>query len=727
MALQKRGPARAGRGGVSHKLIAAIALVAVGLALATGWLPIPGARGPRPGGDHSAPRNLLLVTLDTTRADRLGCYGYAAGRTGTIDALARGGVLFEYCIAPAPITLPSHATLLTGLQPYSHGARSNGTHYLPAEVATLAERLSSEGFAAGAVVSAFVLDSRFGLDQGFDRYDDDLSHGKGDAVSGFRETRAADTLRRARLWLEERGDERWFLWVHLFDPHSDYAAPEPWRTEFASSPYDGELAYVDAELGSFLTWLDERGKLRETLVALTSDHGESLGEHGERTHDTFIYDATTRVPLILAHESLDRGRRVGQVVGSVDVMPTVLELLEIESSGRSDGRSLAPLARAEVDVLEALPAYSESMFPYYSNGWARLTALRDESWRRVHAPRPELYDLRADPGEMRDVSADHSDVAARMDATIRALLPAREADARPLTGGGADPQVRATLAALGYVLGEGAESTEGERPDPKDRVNETARAQEAEGLRLSGRLEEAASLYRSVVAANPAAVPMRDALASILIERGAEAEALRIHRGSLTLAGRRSDNFMIVADLERELGVGDWTASLELAKAFDPRDPRPWVREADFAHPPDDIEAALGAYREALQRDPRHAPAWLGICRAELRRRDVPAAAAAARKAVEVDQGFARGWFELGTLYFAMKELGEARSCLERARDLEQSNVKARVLLSLVQLKLGDEDAAQAELSTAWAIDPAATETFVAAAPALLPLIERLR
>jgi arylsulfatase A-like enzyme len=667
------------------------------------------------------------VTLDTTRADRIGCYGYGSASTPTLDALARDGVLFEQCITPAPITLPSHATILTGLQPYSHGARSNGTHHLPAEVATLAERLSAEGFATGAVISAFVLDSRFGLDQGFDAYDDDLSHGKGDTASGFRETRADDTLRRARAWLERRGGERWFLWVHLFDPHSDYAAPEPWGARFANSPYDGELAYVDAELGRFLTWLEERKQREETLVVVTSDHGESLGEHGERTHDTFLYDATTRVPLILAHGRLDRGRRVDQVVGSVDIAPTVLELLGFEGAGRSDGRSLARLTRPDGAPLEAREAYSESMFPYYSYGWARLTALRNEAWRYVRAPRPELYDLKADPGERSEVSGARPDVAADLHARLDALLPAREADARPLTGPGADPDVRAALADLGYVLGGDEAPEPVERADPKDRVREIARAQKAEGLRLAGRLDEAAALYRLAVAENPAAVPLRDALASILIEQDDEAEALRIHRGSLTLAGRRADNFMVVADLERQLGVGDWRASLELAKAFDPHDPRPWVSQADFAHLPGDPEAALAAYRKALELDPRHAPAWLGVCRIETLRRNAPAAVAAGRKAVEAAPSSALGWYELGALYVATNEQQLARPCLERAKSLDGTNVKARVLLALAQLKLGEQIAAESELRGAWALDPAATERFVTSAPALAPLLERVR
>jgi arylsulfatase A-like enzyme len=706
--------------------VAALA-AAAGLALAAGWLRSPGSAEPAPQRGREAPRNLLLVTLDTTRADRIGCYGYERAHTPTLDALAARGALFEHCITPAPITLPSHATILTGLEPFSHGARSNGTHYLPPEVATLAERLSAAGFATGAVVSAFVLDSRFGLDQGFDRYNDDLAAGAGGDSSGFRETRADDTLRRARGWLEERGDEPWFLWVHLFDPHSDYAAPEPWATRFAASPYDGELAFVDAELGRFLEWLGERDGLDGTLVAVTSDHGESLGEHGERTHGTFVYDATTRVPLILAHSSIARGRRIAQVVASADVTPTVLELLGLEAPTEVDGRSLAPLVRLDAGELGARPAYSESMFPYYSYGWARLTALRDESWRRIHAPRPELYDLRADPGELMDVSGEHGAQAQRLDEHLDALLPDHEADARPLTGGGDDAEVRAALADLGYTLGADETPDESGRPDPKDRVREISRAQQAEGLRLAGRLAQAAELYRKAVADNPSAVPMRDALASILIELGEQAEALGIHRGSIALAGRRSDNFMVVADLERELGVGDWRDSLERAKTFDPRDPRPWVREAEFVHLPGDPEAALAAYRTALELDERHAPAWSGICRVEVGRRDLPAAISAGRKAVEADPGFARGWYELGALHVASNAPQQARPCLERARDLDAEDVQARVLLALTLQRLGDETAAVVELRGAWALDPTTTERLAASAPALTALLAHVR
>ncbi|MCH2107144.1 MAG: sulfatase, partial [Planctomycetes bacterium] len=292
-------------------------------------------------GAEGGVENLLLVTFDTTRADRIGCYGYEGASTPVLDALARDGALFEHCIAPAPITLPSHSTLLTGLQPYSHGARNNGTHKMGSDVPSIAQMLKEEGFATGAVISAFVLDSRFGLDSGFDSYDDDLSSGSGQGNFGFAETIAVDTSSRALDWLERRGDERWFLWIHYFDPHADYNPPEPYRSRFKDEPYDGEIAYTDAMFGDVIEHLRSKGELEKTLVVVTSDHGEALGEHGETTHGLFIYDATTHVPLIMSHPRLPGGERIDEVVGLVDIAPTALDLLGVGYGSDFEGRSLA--------------------------------------------------------------------------------------------------------------------------------------------------------------------------------------------------------------------------------------------------------------------------------------------------------------------------------------------------------------------------------------------------
>ena len=244
--------------------------------------------------------NVVIITADTTRADHVGCYGNRSVETPFIDQLARDGILFAQAITPSPSTLPSHSSLLTGLYPSHHGARANGTFRLDEKVTTLAEMLKQKGYCTGAVISAFVLDSRFGLDQGFDLYHDDLTKGMQYSAHMFRERAAELSNEPATKWLRENADGPFFLWVHYFDPHAVYLPPEPFRSQYADDLYDGEIAYVDAQIGVLLEQLDELGVRQKTLVIYTADHGEGLGEHGEQTHSLLVYDATLHVPLVIS-------------------------------------------------------------------------------------------------------------------------------------------------------------------------------------------------------------------------------------------------------------------------------------------------------------------------------------------------------------------------------------------------------------------------------------------
>lgn len=686
------------------------------------------SRAPKPRlGPEGGFRNLLLVSFDTTRADHLGCYGSKSGATPVLDELARGGVLFETCITPAPITLAAHASLLTGLLPCQHGARNNGTHRLAPDVPTLAERLKPLGFATGAVVSAFVLDSRFGLERGFDQYDDDLSGG-GLATAFAGETRAEDTLARAERWLGRRGQERWFLWVHFFDPHADYDAPEPYRSRFSSAPYDGEIAYADACLGTLRKHLAERGVLDQTLVVMASDHGEALGEHGEATHGIFVYDATSRVPLILSHPALRAGTRVPAVVGLSDVVPTVLELLGAPPASGLAGRSLAGVALGTQPELESLPAYTENELVRYDYGWAGLRALRDEHYRYVRAPRPELYDLRLDPGETHDRIAEEPEVAARYEKLLRQRIPVPEKNTRSSSTGEVEPEVKSKLAALGYTFSAAAADADAlERPDPKDRIDGLRSQQTAEGFLHAGRLAEAETAYRALLGANPQAIAVRDALANVLMKRGALAEALEIQRGSLELPGVTATNFLIAAELENRLGLEGWRRTLELAKAFDPRASLPWVREGDLVHLPAHPDAALAAYRAALERDEHCAPAWVGIGRVEAQRRNLAGALEAAVHATECDPRLAEAWFLSGSMHAASGKREEALACFRRARELDPADVKTRLALTLLSAAAGDEAAALVELRAALERAPEEVRAAAAGNAQLQKLLERAR
>ncbi len=423
------------------------------------------------------PPDILLVTFDTTRADRIGCYGYEGAQTPTLDALAARGVLFEQAVSVAPVTLPSHATILTGLYPPAHGVRDNGAFRLPDSIPTLATRLQARGYQTGAFVAAYPLDSVFGLDRGFDVYDDDTHDPTRPTFEFLFDERSAPVVTKAALrWLEKRDEDRpVFLWVHYFDPHAPYLPPAPFDERFAGRPYDGEIAYADQSLGRLLQGLDERRGLERTLVAVTADHGESLGDHGEPHHGLFIYDATQRVPLILAGPGLPTGRRLGDELQArtVDIVPTLLEAAGAPVPRGLHGQSLL----GALDDPNAHPryAYLESLSSELTYGWSRLEAVRSSAGKYVHAPRPELYDLAADPGELEDIVAMRREKGASWKGVwedTRRWAAEGGAPRDAVKAAGAETARR--LQALGYLSASPSAQlveTPFSGPDPKDRAS----------------------------------------------------------------------------------------------------------------------------------------------------------------------------------------------------------------------------------------------------------------
>lgn len=342
--------------------------------------------------------NILLITIDTLRADRLGCYGSPV-KTPNIDQLARQGTVFTRVFASAPTTLPSHTTLLLGTTPLHHGVHDNFNFIVDRKFLTLAEHLKDYGYATAAFVSSFTLDSRFGLDQGFDVYDDDFQT-LSTHRQAYGERRAEAVVDRALGWLETQRSP-WFLWVHCFDPHEPYDPPEPYKTQYAKHPYDGEVAYVDAALGKLLGFLETKQLFSSTVVIVTADHGESLGEHGELTHGFFAYNSTLWVPLIL---SLPEGAsaKVADHVSHIDVFPTVCEALDIKKPSSLEGISL--LRAVEGKSLPKRKIYIESLFPYYNRGWAPLKGYIDGRVKFIDSPIPEIFDIAQDFHELNNLT-----------------------------------------------------------------------------------------------------------------------------------------------------------------------------------------------------------------------------------------------------------------------------------------------------------------------------------
>jgi arylsulfatase A-like enzyme/tetratricopeptide (TPR) repeat protein len=418
------------------------------------------------------PLNVILISLDTTRADRIGCYGYERAETPAIDRFAQEGVRFAHAKTQVPITLPSHSTLFTGTTPVVHGAHHHSSVLADEGNVTLAEILRAEGYATAAFLGATVLDHSFGISQGFEHYGDDLGF-KGALGAARVERPAGEVLSEARRWLDEHADETFFVFVHLYDAHLPFRPPTPFDLRHQGEPYDGEIAYVDSEFRRFIDYLERKGLRENTLIVVLGDHGESLGEHGIEGHSAFVYETMTWVPLLMGCPGLlPSGETVEGQVRLIDVLPTILDILGIDAPPSVQGVTLLPYVLGLKRPLD-LPAYVES---YHLNdlfGWSPLLGVETTRWKYIRAPKPELYDLVRDPGELTNVYAEHPEVVSELDGLLVGFLTgggARPSGAEP---GALDAAMIEKLASLGYF---GRTSPAEERPgaaagglvDPKD-------------------------------------------------------------------------------------------------------------------------------------------------------------------------------------------------------------------------------------------------------------------
>jgi arylsulfatase A-like enzyme len=417
------------------------------------------------------PMGVVVITLDTTRADRLSPYGFMNVSLPHLERLAREGVVFDQATSVAPLTLPAHTSLFTGLLPPNHGVRDNADAPLAAAETTLAEVLLARGFRTAAFVGSMVLDPDRGLQQGFEQYRG--VGGTGGRTPETRQRRADEVMNDAIGWLDTVGGSRFFLWTHLYDAHRPYDPPEPYRSIYGHNLYIGEIAFADSQIGRLLQALEERQLLDRAVVIVTADHGESLGEHGERDHGIFVYDDVLRVPLIVRAPGL-RPSRIGEVVRLTDIMPTALDLLDVPSPP-VDGVSLVDLMSGRRRDLN-LEAYSESLYPQRL-GWSPLRALRDRRFKLIDAPRPELYDLEQDPFEERNIYDERRALAEAMTARLAALAKGRGAAPAPERRTGVTSELQTRLAALGYVASAVTREPSGRTPlpDPKDCIGSISR------------------------------------------------------------------------------------------------------------------------------------------------------------------------------------------------------------------------------------------------------------
>jgi arylsulfatase A-like enzyme/Tfp pilus assembly protein PilF len=647
--------------------------------------------------------NVILITIDTLRSDRVSCYGSDLVDTPNIDSFASEGVLFSNAASTVPFTLPAHSSILTGLYPPGHGVRENVGYTLDASIPTLAEVLSNGGWSTAGFVSAFVLDRRWGIGRGFDHYFDDFDLKDFDTPNLSSVQRSGDvTIAESIQWLDGRPqDSPFFLWLHLYDPHDPYTPPEPFKSQHPQRPYDGEVAYTDSLIGDFRRALEERGLLSSSLVILTSDHGEGLGDHGEAMHGFFIYDTTIHVSMIVRPPAAaDAGRVVDSAVSHVDIFPTILDAVGLNAPDRVHGQSLLPAILGE-DLGPDRSVYSESLYPLLHYGWAPLRSLRTGSRKLISAPRPEVYDIVLDRREERNLSYEEPGVRSQLEESLADLRTKIE------TGGPApgsapdiDPETLAQLQALGYAAGQGGVSLEEEtdrpRADPKDKITIHRTIMRAQSL-MREDAETAERTLLAVLNADPDILDAHQMLGQITTVQHRYEEALGHFRRALELDSAHKNSLMGMASSYRALGRKE-EALVGFRRVLEVTGPdtRASIAIAD-------IEINLGRLDEAAEAlsdaaDTTEVPGLvhnkLGEVRAEQGRPDE--AMTLFVEAIGETEDFAVPYFNIAVLY---EESGDARSAItnyEKAIELAPKYYEAQFNLGRLLGHLGQMDRQQA-------------------------------
>jgi len=671
--------------------------------------------GPEKFGAGGQRWNVLLVTFDTTRADHIGCYGNDRIQTPTLDRLAAEGVRFARALSAVPITAPSHSTILTGRYPIAHGVRDNGLFVLGEGQQTLAEILRDHGYATAAAVGSFPLTSRFGLHQGFDLFDDHLT-GLFEDYSGkraapkkrmfFDERRAAQVNEAVLPWLTEHTtqhpDTPFFAWVHYFDPHQPFEPAPPYDQLYADDLYNGEIAYADSRLGFLLERLKTLGVLDRTLVIMTADHGEGLGDHNELTHAVLAYNSTLHIPLILRPPAgvAPAGTVVDTWVGNIDILPTVLDLLGIEPPEGLQGYSLVPLwqAGARPSRRSAI-RYAENLSPRLTHGWGELRVLFEGSLKYIHGPVPELYDLDADPHELRDLIAQRPDDARRLRDRLQAFLQ-RHAVADVSTTEPVDDEVRKRLQALGYLQSSGsggetiAEVLRSDGAAPQEKVGDVNSLSAAKHLLFKNRPGDALTYTRKLVDTSPDNPLYLELHANALMGLGRLDEAWEVAEHLNTQGSMEPHLMFRLASLRFD--HGEQRSTIDSLRAYLTRSPSASGARllASFYKRLGDIEESLAALRQALDLDPGFAPARVDLA-TRLAEAEDPAAEREFLQALEDAPYYPQGYYNYGTFLLYGGRYPEAIGFLQRAIALTPQYLEAR--LALVAAHIANDDRPQAE------------------------------
>ena len=684
-------------------------------------------------------RNVLLISIDTLRADHLSSYGFARKTTPNLDALAREGTLFRNVISPVPMTLPAHGSMLTGTIPPHHGLHDNLGGRLPDSSVTLAEILKDRGFTTGAIVSSFVLDSRFNLSQGFDTYDDRFE--KVHTINYLSERKGDETARLARAWLEEHRRERFFLFVHFYDPHEDYAPPEPFASRFADDRYAGEVAFADHCAGQVVERLRELGLLESTLVVITGDHGEMLGEHGELTHQFFVYQSALKVPLIFRAPGRREARQVDQLVGLVDILPTICGVLGFRVPAPVQGEDLSPWLRGESPRLRERGLFAESFAPTRYYGASPLFALVTKDRKYIEAPRPELYDLERDPGETVNLLEKERPHAEVLRSELQRIVETRTGKKESAA---LDEDARRRLSSLGYLgrgQGEGGFGSGGDKEDPKDLIGFYRSDQKLAELTRAGNHKEARALCEKMLRERPGFVDGYLQLAEIAVAQADPAGAVRQyskaieldpkaerpHFGLANILATRGELDQAVAHYQRALEIrpefaearvklaaalnqqgrfGEAARTLQEARGGQLESAEASLQLGLALASQGRLDEAINHYRRALARDPSSAEAHSYLGSALGSQGHLDEAIEHFEQALRTKPDLAQVHQRLGTALKQRGRMDEAVQHLREAVRLSPGLAEAHLQLGLALKQLGKLNEAADEYRRALSVNP---------------------
>ena len=648
------------------------------------------------------PRNVILITIDTLRADHLGAYGYGLAQTPNIDRMAAEGAQFLQATATTPLTLPAHSSIMTGVYPTAHGVRDNGGFYLDSKWQTLAETMKAGGFATGGFVSAFVLDRRWGIAQGFDEYFDHFELSKFKLVSlDSVQRRGDETMNQAIGWISKKKDGRFFAWIHLYDPHTPYDPPEPFRSEFIGRPYglyDGEIAFTDSLIGKLNDFLKQNNLDRTTMIVLTADHGESLGDHNESAHGFFIYDSTTHVPLIIHLPNMEP-RKISDQVRSVDLYPTICDAVGLKPP-KIEGVSLLPLVRTgKLD--RRLEAYSESYFPKFHYGWSELKAIRTTSYKYIEAPRPEFYRLPEDTTESNNLYGSESKKAEPFRESIKAIS-AHENSSPTAAPRPVDEDSLEKLQALGYIgsFTSSASTNSGQPlPDPKDKIRLYNAIKRAQGDSAEGNTDEAMAALQRVLAEDPGILEAHLTVGNLLLKKNDIAGARNSFQAALKIdPNSAAANFGMAFSYEKEENWDAARTGFERVLQIDSRDSKALFHLGDIALAQKKFDDALLVFRQAVEKDPEQATSRtrLGVSLLEMKRYNE--ALQEFQKALQLNDRIPNAHFNSALVFEERNDFDAAVQEYKKELSLFPEAYPAHFNLSRIYRKRGDLDAERGEL-----------------------------